>query len=223
MNWYKKANKYLDQLREETKKYKNPKDFAKDYEALYHGGSENIIGDKLSTGGRTVGEVTEKNLGKGTDYGGIFFTPERQLAETFKGHAPGGNGKVHTFLVKKKGLFDENNPRHAQMLRNFIGKNYVNMDGQTEQFNYQMYDFIFPKLEDGRRHMDWATFDPNILAAMGFEGAKVIEHYDAYGEGKHLYSTVLFTGGEKSPHWKIEEGQTPEQIYKMMQEKNELV
>ena len=46
MNWYKKANKYLEQLREETKKYKTPEEFARDYETLYHGGSENIIGDK---------------------------------------------------------------------------------------------------------------------------------------------------------------------------------
>jgi len=217
MNWYKKANKYMDQLREETKKYKNPKDFAKDYEVLYHGGSEDIIGDKLSNGGRVSGPVTQENLGKGSDYGGVFFTPERNFAETFKNHAPGGKGKVHTFLVKKKGLFDESNPQHARTLKNFIGKNYTNIDGDIEQFSQQMYDFIFPLMNDGKRHMDWATMDPNILAAMGFEGAKVIENYNAYGEGKHLYSTVLFSGGEKSPHWKIEEGQTPEQIYQQMQ------
>ena len=217
MNWYKKANKYLEQLREETKKYKTPEEFARDYETLYHGGSENIIGDKLSTGGRIVGEVTEQNLGKGQDYGGIFFTPEKQLAETFKNHAPGGKGKVHTFLVKRKGLFDETNPQHTRMLKNFIGKGFINIDGETETFTQQWYDFIFPLLEDGKRHMDWATMDPNILAAIGFEGARVIEHYDAYGEGKHLFSTVLFNGGEKSPHWKVEEGQTPEQIYKQMQ------
>jgi hypothetical protein len=66
--------------------------------------------------------------------------------------------------------------------------------------------------------MDWATMDPNILASMGFEGAKVIENYDAYGKGKHLYSTVLFKGGEKSPHWKVEEGKTPQDIYKGMQQ-----
>ena len=103
------------------------------------------------------------------------------------------------------------------MLKNLIGKNFINIDGEPEQFTQQWYDFIFPKLDDGRRHMDWATMDPNVLQAIGFEGAKVIEHYDAYGEGKHLYSTVLFTGGEKSPHWKVEEGQTPQDIYKGMQ------
>lgn len=216
MNWYRRAAKYTEQLREETKKYNTPEEFARDYETLYHGGSENIIGEKLQTGGRTPGQVTQENLGKGTDYGGIFFTPEKQLAETFKSHAPGGQGKVHTFLVKKAGLFDENNPRHARMLKNFIGKKYINQDGEPEEFTFSHYDFMFPKLEDGRRHMDWATFDPNVLLAMGFEGARVIEHYGAYGEGKHLYSTVLFSGGEKSPHWKIEEGQTPQDIYHQM-------
>ena len=222
MNWYKKAS-HEDQLREEIKRYKTPKDFAKDYEVLYHGGSENIIGDKLSTGARTPDEVTKESLGKGQDYGGIFFTPERQLAETFKCHAPGGRGKVHTFLVKRKGLFDENNPQHTRMLKNFIGQNYLNEDNQSVQFSLQMYDFIFPRLDDGKRHMDWATFDPSVLKAIGFEGARVIEHYDAYGDGKHLYSTVLFTGGDKSPHWKIDENQTPEEIYQRMQTKNELV
>lgn len=211
-NWYKKAN-YEEQLRQEIQKYKNPKDFAKDYEVVYHGGSENIIGDKLSTGGRTVEEVTQENLGKGQDYGGIFFTPEKQLAETFKHLAPGGKGKVHTFLVKRKGLFDENNPNHTKTLQNFIGKTYTDVDGEQVEFTKQMYDFIFPLLNDGKRHMDWATFDPNILEAIGFEGAKVIEHYDAYGDGKHLYSTVLFTGGENSPHWKLQEEQSPEEVY----------
>lgn len=222
MNWYKKANKYRDQLREETKKYKTPEEFARDYEILYHGGSENIIGEKLETGARTVEQVTQENLGKGQDYGGVFFTPERQLAETFKGHAPGGQGKVHTFLVKKTGLFDETNPKHTRMLKNFIGQTYINSDGYPEKFTFSHYDFMFPKLDDGIRHMDWATFDPNVLATMGFEGAKVIENYGAYGQNKHLYSTVLFTGGEKSPHWKIEEGQTPQDVYQRIQN-NELV
>jgi len=215
MNWYKKAKQqiYPQDIGEELKKYKNLDEFKKNFEILYHGGSENIIGDKLSLNARLPGEVTEENVGKGQDAGGIFFTPEKDMASTFSHHSPSGKGAIHSFLVKTNNLFDENNRSHTNKLKNFIGQYYINEDGEKVQFTYQMYDFIFPQLSDGKRHMDWATMDPNILSAIGFEGAKVIEKYDAYGDGKHLYSTVLFSGGENSPHWKINSDDTLEKVY----------
>lgn len=192
--------------------YKSVEELSRDYEILYHGGSKNIIGNKLVTGGRVVGEVTKENLGKGQDYGGIFFTPEKELARTFARHTPAGDeGGVHTFLVKKSNLFDETNPKHRARLRQFIGKKYQNVDGEMETFTQQMHDFIFPQLEDGRRHMDWATFDPQVLEAIGFDGAKVIENYSE--DGKHLYSTVLFRGGQSSPHWLVEHGATLKDVF----------
>lgn len=192
--------------------YKSVEELSRDYEILYHGGSKNIIGNKLVTGGRVVGEVTKENLGKGQDYGGIFFTPEKELARTFARHTPAGDeGGVHTFLVKKANLFDETNPSHRARLRRFVGKQYRNVDGEMETFTQQMHDFIFPQLEDGRRHMDWATFDPQVLEAIGFDGAKVVENYSE--DGKHLYSTVLFRGGQSSPHWLVEHGATLKDVF----------
>ncbi len=206
-------------LIEEVKKYKSIDEFEKDYEVLYHGGSENIIGGKLSLGGRIVGEVTPETLGKGQDYGGIFFTPEIELAQTFAGHAPGGMGAVHKFIVKKDKLFDRNIVKHRVALQNFVGKEYTNVDGEKETFTERHYDFMFPKSDDGKRYIDWATMDPQVLEELGFEGAKVVEHFSAYGKGEHLYTTVLFKGGEESPHWKIQEGQQLIDIWNKAQEK----
>jgi hypothetical protein len=208
-----------DPLVVEARKYKTAEEFSKDYEILYHGGSEKIIGDKLSLGGRVVGEVTAETLGKGQDYGGIFFTPDKELAETFAKHSTTGKGAVHTFVVKKDKLFDRDNPKHRVALRNFIGKKYLNEDNEMVEFTEQMYDFVFPKLDDGKRYIDWATMEPNVLEAMGFEGAKVVEHFSAYGEGKHQYTTVLFKGGKDSPHWKIQEGQQLTEIWNKAQQK----
>ena len=199
-------------LIEEAKKYKTAEEFVKDYQKLYHGGSEVIIGDKLVLNGRVAGEVTQENLGKGQDYGGIFFTPSKDLAQTFAGHSSSGKGAVHTFAVKTKGVFDESSPSHAKKLKDFIGKKYINQDGESVEFTKQMYDFIFPKLEDGKRHMDWATFDANILEAIGFEGAKIIENYGV--EGKlPLYTYVLFKGGKESPHFKIKNNEQLNSIW----------
>jgi len=220
MNWYKKAKqKELPQQKKypqiDRSKYKTLKDFQKDYELLYHGGSKDIVGDKLMTGGRTVDPVTKENLGKGQDYGGIFFTPDKQFADIFKHKAPGGGeGKTHSFLVQTSDLFDQTNPKHTQRLKNFIGQKYRDVDGEEQVFDEQMYNFIFPLLQDKKRYMDWATFDPNILHAMGFKGAKVIENYDIDGKGTPLYSTVLFEGGENSPHWKVDDNVRLEDIYK---------
>ena len=205
-------------LYEEALKYKTADEFSKDYEVLYHGGSEKIIGDKLSLGGRVVGEVTAETLGKGQDYGGIFFTPEKELAHTFAGHASSGRGAVHKFVVKKDKVFDRDIAKHRVALQNFIGKQYTNVDGEKETFTDQHYDFMFPKSEDGKRYIDWATMDPQVLEELGFEGAKVVEHFSSYGKGKHLYTTVLFKGGKESPHWKIQEGQQLTDIYNKAQE-----
>lgn len=201
----------IGNLTNEIKKYKSFKEFSKDYELLYHGGSENIIGDKLFNNARVSGEVNKENLGTGSDYGGIFFTPERSFAETFSSHSPSGKGKVHTFLVNKSNIFDPENTRHQRKLNEFIGKYYIDQDGEKVEFTKQMYDFIFPKFDDGKRYMDWATFDGNILEAIGFNGARVIENYD--NDEGHLWTTVLFRGGENSPHWLIPEGSTIEDIY----------
>lgn len=210
---YNKANSQ-NTIEDEARKYQNLQDFENNYKILYHGGSENIIGDKLSLGGRLPKEITEENLGTGQDYGGIFFTPEIEMAKTFSNHSSSGVGKVHTFVVRQNNLFSEDNPKDVRKLQKFIGKTYLDEDREEVEFTQQMYDFIFPKLADGKRHMDWATFNPNILETMGFEGAKVIEQYDTYGDGKHLFSTVLFTGGQGSPHWKINEEQTLADIHK---------
>jgi len=209
---YKQAN-LNNTIQDEANKYETLKDFENNYEILYHGGSENIIGEKLVLGGRTPGEVTKENLGKGQDYGGIFFTPEKEFAQTFSHYSPSGIGKVHSFAVKTNNLFDQNNPQHTEKLKNFIGKYYPNEDNEMVEFTFQMYDFVFPKLSDGKRYMDWATFEPNVLETMGFEGAKVIENYDYEDENDHLYSYVLFTGGQESPHWKVNDDQSLLDIY----------
>lgn len=200
-------------LADMARDYDSPEAFAKDFKILFHGGSEQIIGDKLVTGGRVAGEVTAENLGRGQDYGGIFFTPEMELARTFERHAPGGKGGVHTFLVRTKDLFDERKAIDRAKLKAFIGKTYTDIDGETVEFTQQMYDFVFPQLDDKQRHMDWATFDGDILRAIGYQGANVVEHFGAYGEGKHLYTTVLFAGGKESPHWRVANGTTIKDAY----------
>jgi len=209
---YTEANS-TNSIEDEAKKYDTFENFEKDYEVLYHGGSEKIIGDKLSLGGRVIGEVTEENLGTGQDYGGIFFTPELDFAKTFTHHSTTGKGKIHTFVVKTQNLFDPENPLHAKLLENFVGQTYKNQDEKDVVFDYPMYDFMYPKMANGERVMDWATYDPFVLEALGFEGAKVIENYEAYGDNEHLYTTVLFTGGQKSHHWKVEDYQSLSEVY----------
>jgi len=192
-----------------------PKPAQQRYLRLYHGGSEKIIGEKLVLGGRVAGQVTEENLGKGQDYGGIFFTPEPQFARTFAGHAPGGAGAVHSFLVDTRNIFDTTSQKDIKKLQAFVGKKYKNVDGDEETFTFQHFDFMAPKGEDGKRNVDWATMDPQVLEALGYDGAKIIENYGE-NEADRLFSYVLFKGGKDSPHWMMKEGETVEAAKKRL-------
>lgn len=184
-----------------VKKYKSSIELEKDYMILYHGGQKEIIGGKLVTGGRIAGDTTEENLGRGTDMGGIFFTPEKDFASIFTRWSEAGAGKVHTFLVKTKEMFDVRNPQHYQKLKDFVGKTYKDIDGEDLVFTEQMLNFM---VNDGI--MDWATFDSSVIEALGFKGVVVTENSD-YDNGKPLMTYVLFEGGRDSDHYLI-----PDQI-----------
>lgn len=184
-----------------VKKYKSSKDLGEDYMILYHGGQKEIIGGKLVTGGRIAGDTTEENLGRGTDMGGIFFTPEKDFASIFTRWSEAGAGKVHTFLVKTKEMFDVRNPQHYQKLKNFVGKTYKDIDGEDLVFTEQMLNFM---VNNGV--MDWATFDSSVIEALGFKGAIVTENSD-YDNGEPLMTYVLFEGGKNSDHYLV-----PDQI-----------
>lgn len=192
-----------------VKKYKSSIELEKDYMILYHGSQKEIVGGKLVTGGRIAGETTDENLGKGTDMGGIFFTPDKDFASIFTRWSEAGAGKVHTFLVKTKEMFDVRNPQHYQKLKDFVGKTYKDIDGDDLVFTEQKLNFM---VNDGI--MDWATFDSSVIEALGFKGVVVTENSD-YDNGEPLMTYVLFDGGKESDHYLIpDEIESIEDLYK---------
>ena len=183
-----------DEVAKIISSFKSLRDFKKDFMVLYHGGQAEIIGEKLSTGGKVAGTISAETLGKGQDMGGIFFTPEKDFASIFTRWSEAGAGKVHNFLVETKNMFDVRNPEHYQMLKDFVGRKYKDVDGEELVFTEQLLNFM---VNDGV--MDWATFDIGVIQSLGFNGAVVTENSDY--DGKSLMTYVLFDGGKDSRHW----------------------
>jgi len=174
------------------------KEFSKKYIVLFHGGPENISEGKL-----------KRHARKGYDQGGIFFTPEIELAKQYASTPwEGGKGKVHTVLVKQDKIFDPRKPSDVSKLKKKIGKTYV-VDDDEAEFTQQEFDHLFTS----PGNIDWNTFDEDVFKSFGYDGVIVTERSSHYGEGKHLYTYVLFEGGKESPHWFVPSGTTLESFF----------
>lgn len=126
----KAITKIANPLIQEARKYKSAEEFIQ-AQGLYHGTPGEIIGGKLSIGAGS-------GIKKGGQSGGLFLSDNPQVSQVF------GKNVYQAPVGIKNEVIDLTSNSGLNKIKEFIGKKYKTMDGETLVFTQEDFNSMFP-------------------------------------------------------------------------------
>jgi len=135
------------------------------------------------------GGKLQRYMSGGGDYGAVFTSKDEEFVRNFL-----KSRKLYRAFIGDRNLIDLTNRRVLQQIKNWVGEEYINYDGEKVDFGLNSYNFL---TNDGTG-ASWASFSDynELFIKHGYDGAII---WESWG---HVKTIALFEGDV--PVWERE-------------------